>query len=348
LSLGLAVLIGYANEAISNQLVKHRRATRIGLVRYLPSILVLALIVMAGLPWWSGDASGNPTQGPATKLNLYQMPAGYTTWNNAVDADSQHLVLYLPYLSGAVGNLQINNTAYFSGSYEGVTSGIFYGVNNLPYVSISNTSLIMSGLFNGSSQVAEKWASSSIKYVVVYTNLVAPYRMSDLLGNLSVQSGLVKVASLPGVVVYEDEYAKPLVYADSANVTTQILSQDPTSYTVQAKCSSPFLLTLDQAYSNGWQASVNGTAVPTSDHVSVNNSLGVAVNGWHIGECGTLGIDIYFKPQTAYIASLLFSIGTFFALVVCLVVIEVRDASARRSRKAAQSVVSKEKTLSTS
>jgi hypothetical protein len=324
-SLGLAMLVGYSNEAISHALSKNKRVVSAGLARHAPSILILVLILTAGTPWWSGQAWGNPIHGPPTKLNLYQLPAGYVQWSSIVGADDEHFVLYLPYLPGAVGNVQINDTAYFSGTYEGVNSGIFYSVNNLPYVSISNSSQIMDGLLSGNSQVAERWGSASIKYVVVYTNVIAPYKMRDLLNDLSNQTGLVKVATLPDVVVYLDEYAKPVVYADVTNATTQILHHNPTSYTILAKSSSPFILVLNQAYSDGWQASINGTILPSTDHVSVSNGLGFAINGWRITHPGTLAVSIYYKPQTAHVISLLFSIGSFFVILLFLVAVQIRD-----------------------
>lgn len=335
-SLGLALLIGFANEAISREGDKQHSVVSKGLVRSASHALILLLVVSGGIPWWTGQVSGNQIPGPPTKLNLYQLPAGYVEWSNIVGTDYEHFVLHLPYLPGTAGNILIMDTSYFSGTYEGVNSVIYYGVNNLPSVSISNSSKIMKGLLSGSSQVAEKWGSSSIQYVVVYTNVVAPYKISDLLNNLSLQIGLVKVASLPDVVVFKDLYARPVVYVESANVIAQIISHDPTSYTIRARSSSPFLLKLNQAYSDGWQASVNGTSLVSGNHVSVPNGLGIPINGWQINQLGTLSINIYYKPQTAYVISLLFSIGVFFVILLSLVVVQANDIVRKHTRQLAR------------
>jgi len=330
-SLGLALLIGYGNEVMSGLGGGTSRARTARLRRYAVPSLILVSVIMGGIPWWTGQTSGNQLAGPPTKLNLYQIPPGYFEWSNHVITDNEHFVLYLPYLSGGTGNVQIANTTYFSGTYQGVNSAIYFRINDLPYVSVSNTSLIMKDVLNGSAQLAERWGSSGIKYIVVYTNLIAPYKMSDLLKTLSMQRGLVKVVALPHVVVYQDEYAKPLVTAD--NAVTRITYHDPTSYLVQATCTTPFLLTLDQTFSDEWQALVNGSVVPPRDHLSISNSLGVPVNGWQIRQCGHLEINLYYTPQAGYIASLTTSIGGLLAIVAFVVLAQVRDTLSSSKRR---------------
>jgi hypothetical protein len=233
-----------------------------------------------------------------------------------VPAEDDYFVLYVP-LSA---NVQIMNTSYFSLPYEGVSSIIFTGINNLPYVSVSNTTLLLNELCDGNSEVAERWGSFSIKYIVVYTNVQSTYNMSDLLSRLSTQSGIVEVANLPSVVVYRNEYAKPVVYADSSNATTQITYHDPTSYKVTANSTSPYLLVLNQAYSSGWIALVNGTALPTVAHIKDANDF----NGWYINYTGTMTIDIHYEPQTTYFISILVSIGVLIVILLYLVLATVR------------------------
>ena len=70
-------------------------------------------------------------------------------------AGSEYFVLYAP---PPLGNSQITNTSYFSLPYEGVSSGIFTQVNNLPYVSASNSTIFLNELING-SEVGENWGS---------------------------------------------------------------------------------------------------------------------------------------------------------------------------------------------
>ena len=312
--LGLALLIGYTNEAISHVITKFSNVKRRRMLCVFSFFIILILIISASIPWWTEQTSGNPIPGPPTKLNLYQIPSGYGEWSNAVAVDDEYFVLYVP-LSP---NVQIMNTSYFSLPYGGVSSSIFTGINNLPYVSVSNTTLLLNELCDGNSEVAERWGSFSIKYIVVYTNVQSTYNMSALLSRLSTQSGIVEVANLPSVVVYRNEYAKPVVYADSSNATTQITYHDPTSYKVIANSTSPYFLVLNQAYSAGWTASVNGTKLTT--HIEDSNGF----NSWYINYTGTMTIDVYYEPQTTYIASMTVSIVVLISVSLYVILATVR------------------------
>jgi hypothetical protein len=282
----------------------------------------LILIISAGIPWWAGQASGNPILGPPTKLNLYQIPPGYIEWSNAVAADNEYFVLYVPLVAN---NVQIMNTCYFSLPYEGIISGIFTQVNNLPYVSASNTTLLLNQLFNGSSEVGESWGSYSIKYIVVYTNVQSVYNMTALLSRLSTQDGIVKVANLTNVIVYQNNFAKPIVYANNSDTSTKIVYHDPVTYKVQANSTSPYSLILNQVYSAGWTASINGTRLTT--HTEDNNGF----NSWYINYTGTMTIDIYYEPQTNYLASMTASIAVLIVILLYLVLATVRNI--KRTRK---------------
>ncbi len=242
------------------------------------------------------------------KLNLYSIPNGYKAWSNVVKADDDYFVLYVPF-----GNDQIMNTSYFSQPYEGVNDAIFVLINNLPYISISNTTLLLNELVNGDSQVGESWGSLSIKYIVVYTNVLSPYNMTELLNLLSRQNGIVEVANMTDVVVYQNEWAKPIVYANSLNATTEITYHDPTTYKVQANSTSPYFLVLNQIYSTGWTASVNGTKLTT--HIEDSNDF----NSWYINYTGNMTIDIYYEPQTTYIASIIISIIVIMLITLYLI-----------------------------
>jgi len=322
--LGLALLIGYTNQTISRASIRFKNAVSKNLVRSVCFIIILIILISASIPWWTGQASGNPLPGAPTKLNLYQTPSGYTEWNNAVAADNEYFVLYVP---PALGNTQIMNTSYFSQPYEGVSSGVFTQVNNLPYVSASNTTLFLNELINGSSEVGESWGSYSIKYIVVYTNVQSTYNMTDLLSRLSTQNGIVKVANLTDVIVYENIFAKPIVYSNSSSTTTEITYHDPTTYKVQANSTSPYFLVLNQAYSTGWTATVNGTKLTT--HIEDSNGF----NSWYINYTGNMTIDIYYEPQTAYIASMIISIIVIILISLYVILATIRNVRRNKNGK---------------
>ena len=190
----------------------------------------------------------------------------------------------------------------------------------MPFVSSSNTTLLLSELFNGSSEVAEPWGACSIKYIVVYTNVQSTYNMTDLLSRLSAQSGIEKVAILPSVVVYQNEYAMPIIHTNSSDAAIQITYHDPTSYSVLVNSTSPFLLTLNQVYSTGWQASVNGTTLPSADHIKEDNGF----NSWLINYTGTMTIDVNYEPQTTYFSSILVSSGIIIVILLYLFIVTLR------------------------
>lgn len=324
-SLGLAFLIGYVNHILSSSPTKLRSILRIRLFKHASFFLLLLLIISVSIPWWAGQASGNPIRGPTTKLNLYTIPSGFTEWNTMVEADAQYFVLYVPLDT----NLQIVNSSYFSQLYEGVNMGIFTQVNDLPYVSVSKSSLFLDELMAGSSsEVGERWGSFSVKYVVVYTDVLCDYGMSDVLGRLSVQDGLVEVERLPGVVVFENRYAKPVVYSDNNYAEVQIVHVDPTLFRVQARSNASFTLTLNQVYSSGWRAWVNGTALPDNLHFKDDNGF----NRWQINHAGTMTVDIYYEPQTTYIISIAISTVTIIVVLLYLSFTVLRRISANKLR----------------
>ena len=258
------------------------------------------------------------------------MPSDYKEWNNMIAADNEYFVLYMPFNSSYT---QIINSTYFSQPFEGV-DGIFTEVNNLPYVTVDNATLFLDELVNGTSQVAESWGSYSIKYIVVYNNVQSTYNMSDILNSLSSQNGLTEVVTLPNVIVYENQYAKPVVYAANPDTTTKITYQDPTTYNVVANSTSPYLLILNQVYSNGWVASVNGTTLPNTDHNKTDDGF----NGWYINYTGTMNIKIYYAPQTIYLASTIVSITTIIAIALYLTVATARNVKRSHTKVQAQIV----------
>lgn len=314
-SLGISLLIGFTHQSISDTSIFRKRLS-MRKVRYVSFVLILIIIISSSIPWWTGQTSGTPIEGPPTKLNLYQMPSDYVDWSRLVNVDNNYFVLYVPMSVNAI----VMNASYFSQDYEGV-AGVFTEVNNLPYVKASNATLFLDELFSGNSKVVEQWGYFSIKYIVVYTNIQSSYNMDEILSRLSSQNGLTEVVKLPNVTVYENKYAKPVVYAADSNATINIIYHDPTSYDIIANSTSQYLLVLNQVYSESWVASVNGTTLPISAHFQNNDGL----NGWYVNYTGLMNIKIYYAPQTIYFASTLVSISVIVAVVLYLVVTTVKD-----------------------
>jgi len=322
-SLGLALLIGYTNQMISRLSIRRKQSISRHLLHSACFIIILIIVISASIPWWTGQASGTPISGPPVKLNLYQTPSGYTEWNNAVTASNEYFVLYIP---PPFANDQITNTSYFSLPYEGINGAIFNLVNDLPYISVSNATTFINQLFNGNGEVGKQWGIYSIKYIVVYTNVQSTYDITDLLSRLSTQSGIVKVANLTDVVVYQNNFAEPIVYANSSSTSTKITYHDPTTYKVQATSTSPYFLVLNQVYSSGWIASVNGTKLTT--HTEDSNGF----NSWYINYTGNMTIDIYYEPQTTYIASMIVSITVIISASVYIVLATVRNVKRKQKQ----------------
>ena len=316
-SLGLAMLIGYTNQTIPALFFKFKKLFSPHLFRNLSFVIILILIVLAGIPWWTGQISGDPISGPPHKLNLYEIPSGYTKWNNGLDVNNEYFILYLPLQA----NVQIKDTDYFSNEYEGVSGGIFTLVNSLPYVSASNSSLFLNELMNGSSsEIGVRWGTYSIKYIVVYTNVKSAYNMSDILGALSTQTGIVEVADLPNVVVFENQFAKPVVYTDNAGASVEIVYHDPTLFKLQANSTGSFTVVFNQVYSGGWRAWVNGSVLPASAHFKDANGF----NSWQIDSSGTMTIDLYYEPQTTYLISKIIASGALVVVSLYILVASLK------------------------
>ncbi len=230
-ALGLALLIGYATEdipkAVSRSLSKFGKSIRKSTINKMISLIVLVLVVLAGLSWWTEQTSGWTYSGPPTKLNLYDAPSSYTEWADAVSANDSYLSLYVPFLGN---DAQVSNSTYFSGMFEGVNSGIFTQVNSLPYVSQNETNLLLNDLVNNNSEVGPKWGADSIKYIVIYTNIKTSYNLSLIISRLSSEQGLVEAYDHDGVVVFDNTNASPIIYTSNQNVTMDLSYHDPTDY----------------------------------------------------------------------------------------------------------------------
>jgi hypothetical protein len=324
-ALGLALLVGFSHE-ISQGFIRLRTFSHKKLMQIGCFVVILIIVVAAGVPWWAGQTSGDPIPGQSTKLNLYQMPSGFTQWSNIAAADNEFFVLYV---TSEPGRAQIPGTHYFSQMYEGLNGAVFTDVNNLPYVSPPNSTLFINELLNGSTNVSEHWGAYSIKYIVIYMNVETGYNNTEILNRLSSQSEMVKIVNLPEVVVYKNDYARPIVYTSNLNAKVEITYHDPTSYKLTATSTTPYLLTLNQAYSAGWAASVNEVALSDSQHVKDSNGF----NGWYINQTGNMTIEIYYQPQTAYTICFLFSTGVIIAMISYLIIATVKHSRARNAVK---------------
>jgi hypothetical protein len=208
----------------------------------------------------------------------------------------------------------------------GVNSMIFTQVSNLPFVPIFESSIFRSELYGNYPNLAEEWGSYSVKYIVVYASVAGS---SDVTSRLSSLNGIVQVASLTDVLVYQDQYAKPVAHSnDSSLAATQITYNDPTNYRVLTTASAPFLLILNQIYSDEWVASVNGVSLPISDHVKLSNN----VNGWNINRTGTFTINLHYASQTIYTASMIVSSGTIIGILVYLGATGLGDSRSAKMR----------------
>ncbi len=310
-SLGLSLLIGYTSQALFTIPVRQRKIKHCRIIKMLTFTFVLIILICGSIPWWTQQASGDPLPGIPTKLNLYKIPEGYTNWTNVVNAQDEYFVLYVD-----IGNALITNSSYFSQPYSGVSASIYTLTNNIPIVSEANTSRLLNDLFSKDSNISSKWGSYSIKYIVIYTNVKSAYNIPELVDILSNQTGIVKSASLPDVLVFENEYAKPIVYSDRAS--TVITYHDPTTYKIAANSSSPYTLTLNQAFSSGWVASIDGAKITNHSQ----NKAGF--NSWYIENIGNADIEIYYEPQTIYDLSLAFSMIVFVLMVVLIIILTLR------------------------
>jgi hypothetical protein len=310
-SVGLALLVGYSNEGIHslvNRITKSISKRQV--IRFFSFFVIFLLIVSASIPWWTGQISGEPIRGIPIKLNLYEIPLSYKQWTEAVHAEDEYFVLYIPLNP----NVQIQST-YFSGEYEGVNEAIFTQINNLPYISAPRTSaLIQELLASNNSQFAERWGALSIKYIVVYTNAQNSSITQGAVNHLSEQNGMIRSANFSDVMVFQNNYAKPVVYTDSSNATLKIVYQDPTLYKIVANATYPYKIVLNQVYSDGWIASINGSTVSSELHTNDSNGF----NEWQINVTGMTTIELSYGPQATYVVSMAISVAVIIIIVLYL------------------------------
>jgi hypothetical protein len=68
--------------------------------------------------------------------------------------------------------------------------------------------------------------------------------------------------------------------------------------------SNPFILNFLEGYDAGWQASVGGKVVPTTNHLKAYNYA----NGWYLDKTGDYDVKITFLPQRTLIGSIILTV----------------------------------------
>src|SRR3989344_7374931 len=114
---------------------------------------------------------------------------------------------------------------------------------------------------------------------------------------------------LPTVIAEENVNFSSPVYPE---IKYEYLS--PTSYKVNvANAREPYILSLKDAYSPSWEASINGKVVPA--HFRINS----AFNGWYVDKKGDYTISLSIPLQRSYyissVVSLIFLVGLLTAAV---------------------------------
>ena len=188
--------------------------------------------------------------------------------------------------------------------------------------------------FDGNySKLGEIWGAMSIKYIVVLTNTTSSNFNSasanGLIYGLYNVTGVMEVSQGPGVIVFENHYAKPVVYSNNTNANIDIVSRSPASYKVDVNSSSPFNLILNQNYDKEWIASINGKPILNSEHFKSDDSFNV----WQINSTGHFTIELYYRPQTNYLIGVIISMLTFYGASVYLIAITGKSLIKRRKRK---------------
>jgi hypothetical protein len=145
------------------------------------------------------------------------------------------------------------------------------------------------------NQTAQLLGAESVEFIVVYTNFLSSYNTTSLLTELSNLHGLNIAAKLTDMVIYYNQYSRPIIYANTSAVRTTITYHDPVLYVVHSEAVLPYTLVFNQAYSRGWILSINGTRVSADEHVDLNG-----INEWNISVTGNVIIRIYYQPQSLY------------------------------------------------
>jgi hypothetical protein len=291
-AVGIAMSIGFFAESIMDRFNGKMFKSKFF------ALIILLIIIFSGFSWWAGEVYGKPNSGFPDKLDLYKAPEGWMVWANQINASNKYFVLYDPYIFDS----SIVNSTTFD---FGLNPTMYSGTNALPYVSNAQIySLVSSNEKNLSVVLGEL----GIKYIVVYTNIKPPFTPinynytvpQNIIENMSSQNGFVEALKMPGIVVFEDLYAKPIVYSNSTHLNIEYMS--PTTYIVKTNSSSPFLIVLNQEFSEGWVTYINGKEVLPEYHYQLKTAVsGLYFNGWYINSTGTFTIKIFYAYQVTYI-----------------------------------------------
>ena len=94
------------------------------------------------------------------------------------------------------------------------------------------------------------------------------------------------------VLLLDDQAQRDL----SSDATIQILDSEPTGYRLSVRTPAPFVLVFNESYHEGWEASVDGQALP---HFKVDTYA----NAYLVDRTDTFEIDVSFGPQRLFVAA---------------------------------------------
>ncbi len=103
----------------------------------------------------------------------------------------------------------------------------------------------------------------------------------------------------------------------SGDATIQVLDSAPTGYRLSVRASAPFVLVFNESHHEGWQASVDGHALP---HVKVDTYA----NAYLVDRTGAFEIDVSFGPQRLFVAAVAGSAAAAALAVLALAVLRRR------------------------
>jgi hypothetical protein len=313
-SLGLSMAVAASAEGMIRVLGNRKRLLRLTAIGF-----ILAMVLMAGLPFFALQASGEPspntlavnafsawnTPVPATKLNLAPVPASYYFWPEVVNASNQYFTLYWPPISRGVGHIWLNYDPLFNSTWRGadILVGPVNVFNGLPYVAAPFPKPIADVIGNLTSgrnaNYSEELGIYGIKYIVIYlnTSVSSGQQWYSLYNSLRGQPGFTQV-DLPGLVIFVNDHAEPILHTDSGMAHISDISVGVASFRAQVTAETPYMLVLDQYYDPGFVLYVGGKAVPASSHLIADTMF----NGWIVNATGTYNVDVMYEPDGGFIA----------------------------------------------
>jgi len=155
---------------------------------------------------------------------------------------------------------------------------------------------------------------ANVRYIVVDRKRT----QTDQIESLYRQEGLREIISNDHLLVFENDFCKPLIYTDKGTQLSYI-KNNPCDYTVHIKnAKQPFMLVFSQSYHPMWRAYVDGQEV---EPVLYNSFL----NGFPIDKTGDFDVRIHFKGQDYANIGIVISSVSFIAVLIYLIYSSVRS-----------------------